>query len=476
MPKYWRQVKTDMIKDIFECKISNSTSLELVSLEEMLAARELRAARQMNLLQSYQLPLICFTLNIAGPTKTYPLARQAFDEGKRLMLSQLARHHMKVAFFEEWIEKTGYECYMIVDALPEKIKRQTVAIEDQSAIGRLFDIDVLLLGRGKISRQDLGLAERKCLLCDNPAAACARSRSHSLEDLDRQTRMLIRNYFDQQYADCMARLATRALLYEVNTTPKPGLVDRDNNGAHDDMDTFTFIDSATALTSWFRDIARQGLAFAGEPKDLLASIRYTGQLAEDAMFAATNGINTHKGLVFSLGIICAAAGYLHARGLPEDTDNLLDCCALIASGAEDDLSGVTRTNAKTHGENIFAASGIKGIRGEAAAGFPSVRQTALPIINMLTTQGYTVNDAGAVALLHLLTRVQDTNIISRAGLKTLQLIQEQAKNLISQKDLTVECLMTQLKRLDASFIQNNISAGGCADLLAVAYLLYFKQK
>jgi len=108
----------------------------------------------------------------------------------------------------------------------------------------------------------------------------------------------------------VGNLALTATLYEVSAAPKPGLVDPFSRGAHSDMDYFTFLASAAALAPFFVDFARIGAEFAGESPGLLAELRKLGIEAEKSMYAATQGINTHKGLIFSMGLACAAAGKL----------------------------------------------------------------------------------------------------------------------------------------------------------------------
>ena len=110
-------------------------------------------------------------------------------------------------------------------------------------------------------------------------------------------------------------LAFGALLAEVAATPKPGLVDRLTNGAHRDMDFSTFLASACALRHTFDAFAAAGVAGAElSPPALFPRLREIGLAAEQAMFRATDGVNTHKGMIFSLGLLAASAGLLAARG------------------------------------------------------------------------------------------------------------------------------------------------------------------
>ncbi|MBQ9049965.1 MAG: triphosphoribosyl-dephospho-CoA synthase, partial [Lachnospiraceae bacterium] len=109
-------------------------------------------------------------------------------------------------------------------------------------------------------------------------------------------------------AEWIGECAYNALIEEVNTTPKPGLVDLYSNGAHTDMDAETFRRSAEALRPFFVQMAREGLSFDGSAEELFMGLRSVGMDAEQAMYAATGGVNTHKGAIFTFGIFCAGAG------------------------------------------------------------------------------------------------------------------------------------------------------------------------
>lgn len=440
-------------------------------LEDILAAREERAARQKVLLAGHDATLICFTLNIAGPRKTFPLAEQTFREGRRQIFRELKRAGM-AAKYEETLDDAGYAGYWAVEAEAEWVKRMMVAIEKGSPLGRLYDIDVLRQDGRKISRQELGLPARTCLICGRPAVECSRSRGHPLEEVERRTQRIMRDYFREQCAERIAQAAARAMLYEVSVTPKPGLVDREGTGAHRDMDIFTFLDSAVSLAPWFRSLAEKGLEFRGSPEELFRASRYLGLQAEDAMYRATGGVNTHKGLIFSFGLLCAAAGYLHGNGLAEDAGSVLDLCSRMAAEAYGELEARPSPEGRTHGERAYAKYGLSGVRGEAARGFPEVAESALPLLRSLTGRGLSCNDAGAVVLLHLISCVDDTNAVSRSNLETFREVQEEVRRILAESSDTAE-LLEAARRLDARFISLNISPGGCADLLAVSFFLFF---
>lgn len=448
-----------------------------VTLEEMLLARDTRVERQQKILREFPYTLICFTLNIAGPYKQFPLSLETFSEGKKQILSYLHSNRCKIIKSIFVNEKTGCEGYFSVDTDAVSIKKFMVTIEESSPLARLFDIDVLNLDGSKISRSSLGYKSRNCLICNRNAQVCARSRTHSVEELTQKTLELMQTYFNGKYADGIAQTATRALLYEVCVTPKPGLVDRWNNGAHQDMNIFTFIDSSVTLIPFFREFTLKGLTCEHEdPRLLYQELKYTGKQAEEAMMKSTGGINTHKGAIFSLGILCAALGFLHKNNISYHPDVVLDLCRrMTADSVSEDLSHITEQTAFTHGEKIYSKFGITGVRGEAASGYESVRKYGLPMLKWLLAQGISLNDACVITLLNLIANVQDTNVLSRTGYQHKEIRLEIAHT-IKAMNSSSKSITHSAQQLNDDFVQANISPGGCADLLAFTLMLYFLEQ
>ena len=319
-------------------------------------------------------------------------------------------------------------------------------------MGRLFDIDVMDTDGTHLSRG----TERTCLICGGPVRACARSRTHSAEALYAKAQEIIREHFQAQYARKVAQCAQRALLYEAITTPKPGLVDRMNNGAHQDMDLFSFASSACVLRPYFEACVRIGMDGA-DP----ARLQYAGMQAEDAMLAAA-GANTHKGAIFALGILCCAIG---GCGEGSGLDAILTKAAELGEFFLRQMTGSDK--AVTGGETQFRQYGLTGARGEAASGFRSVRDIGLPALEAALAQGASLQQAGKSALLALMAHVMDSNIIRRAGMDAQRWVMAEAARLqqgFSDADLSA---------LDAEMIRRNISPGGSADLLAVTLFLHF---
>lgn len=435
-----------------------------VSLQQILAAREARAQRQKKLLEKYQKPLLCFTMNIPGPVKYDRDTAIGFFVGNRLLCDALAGQSL--LYVKEYREATGAESYYVVDMPPEELKKLAVELEDIEPIGRLFDMDVLDPQGNKLSREH----RRKCLICDQDAVICASRRAHGLEALRERTGFLLYMTARQYLAEFIGVQAYLALNQEVCTTPKPGLVDRSNRGAHKDMDIRHFFASANALRPYFCQCAETGYLTRGlDPVDCFEKLRPLGIEAEKTMFAATGGVNTHKGAIFSLGILCAAAGRLG----PDlwQTDKILDLCAAMTKGlTKRDFKDMIPEDAKTAGEKLYVKYGISGVRGQAEAGFPAVRNAGLPCLDDALEKGFSLNDAGCIALLHLLAAADDTNLIHRSDRQTQLQIRSQISQLLMQDPFPSTAVIEQL---DREFTQKNLSPGGSADLLALTYFLYF---
>lgn len=444
-----------------------------ITLPEMLDARERRAHRQQLLLAQYSMPMICFTMNIAGPVKNSPLIRKGFESGKRTLTERLDSLHILCTHYEEINEATGNEACWLIDADPLLIKKATCAIEDGSEIGRLFDMDVLRPDGSKIDRAELGLSPRLCLVCGGPARECARSRAHTVEQLQARTREILTQALEEEDSVLAARLASQALLYEVCTTPKPGLVDREGNGSHKDMDIFTFMNSASALWPYFQACTCIGRRTANlSPKETFRQLRSRGQRAEADMLSATKGVNTHKGAIFSLGILCAALGRLPRKQWKLSDTILKECAAMTAGLIASDFAGLTRENAITTGQKLYLEHRITGVRGQMEAGLPAVRDVGLPVLKEGLARGLDLNRAGCGALLALITAAVDTNLIARSSLATQQETVSQLKELLLHDPYPD---LPTLRRLDTQFVEKNLSPGGSADLLAVCYLLYFLE-
>lgn len=433
-----------------------------VTLQQMLTAREERAARQQRLLEKYGYPVVCFTMNIAGPVKTSPLIERAFRYGCEKLLSALPATPL-----DDYraTDITGCEWTFSVNADPDTLKKCCITIEEEAPIGRLFDMDVIDQNGKKIERA----TQRGCIVCGANGRGCAASRRHSVEELQIATAALLTDHFFKHDAAVIAELAVRSLIEEVDTTPKPGLVDRRNNGSHADMDRPLFYRSAESLREYFYNCFAEGHRTANHRPDItFIGLRSHGMEAERRMFEVTNGINTHKGAIYSFGVLCGALGRLWNGLSPvADVHKLLaECPSLVHRSATTDFAD---TLTVTAGKRCYHEYGLKGVRGEAESGFSSVANYGLPAFESALNDGLCANDAGVYALLRLIAHVGDTALYHRGGADGAAFAAEAAKELLESASYPT---VADVEALDDAFIKRNLSPGGCADLLAVTYFLY----
>lgn len=263
-------------------------------------------------------------------------------------------------------------------------------------------------------------------------------------------------------AERIGRLACDALLREAALSPKPGLVDAENNGAHKDMEVALLLTSAGVLELYFVMFAGQGMREANlSPEGRLASIRADGVEAEKAMLAATHGVNTHKGALFLLGVLCYSAGYCFANG----SFSAQDVCAVGARVCR----GITAELGKDAGR-AFARYGARGARGEAEDGFPHVRM-ALEVHAQARANGAVENDAWLLALLNLIASIEDANVLARCGEATALELRQRAGELAKRHPAGGTSLTDEIRALDRDCMAWNASPGGAADLLACAMFL-----
>ncbi len=278
----------------------------------------------------------------------------------------------------------------------------------------------------------------------------------------------------------ISRLAVEAMLSEVSATPKPGLVDRHNCGAHHDMDFFTFVSSSAALSDAYRAMGQVGIDFGDqEITDMWPMLQSVGYEMEQRMFEATKNVNTHKGMVFSLGILSACAGWLSRQKNIQSITATAICGAaaqLCAGLCEKAFKDMDEKTALTKGDRMYLAYGLRGARGEAEDGFPTVMTVALPMYTLLRDTGISINDALVETLLHLVAHTEDTNIVSRHDWDTATYAKEAAKRVIRLGGIHTEVGRAAIEAMDQDFIERYISPGGAADLLALTHFLYEIEK
>lgn len=447
-----------------------------ITLEQVLAAKEERQARQQRLRELYGTAVASITLNIPGPDKDGPVLRQLCDYAAAAL-----QVHFDVRAMERINLATGPIAILAIGAEAAQLKRMAIKLEEEHVFGRLLDIDVFSPAGAQLSRQTGG-SYRPCLLCDRPAVICMREKRHNAAEIQAAVQGLLRQFVAFQtrrispLAEKIGSLAVEAMLYEVTCTPSPGLVDRVNSGAHRDMDFFSFMSSSAALSFSLARCCEAGIRHQGELPELLSILRLIGLDGETAMLAATQGINTQKGLLFSLGVIVAAAGWLSASNQTVTAASVLAAVAKMTHGiVERELSSLPDSPGRklTGGERLFRTLGIRGIRGEMEDGLPAVKDKALPALKAALASGLSINAALVQTLFVLMTAVEDTTVINRHNPeKLLNWLRPLAESFLQQGGFYAAGGHLRAQELDEQFIEHNVSPGGAADLLAVTWFLH----
>lgn len=265
----------------------------------------------------------------------------------------------------------------------------------------------------------------------------------------------------------IGELAGTALEMELALNPKPGLVTPLSRGSHEDMDESTFRASIAALRPYFIDCARLGAAGAD-----FSSLQARGLIAEAAMFAATRGINTHKGAIFNLGLLTAAAGWQWAQGAQgaQDGNDAASLGRVVVQRWAPDFR-VAAPGAPTHGRAVRQQHGIPGAREHAAAGFPVLFNVALPALEQALARGADQRQAGVHALLSIIAVLTDTNLVHRGGPEGLAWAQVASETFLAGGSVFSAAWEGRLETLAAEFVARWLSPGGAADLLAAAWFV-----
>lgn len=279
----------------------------------------------------------------------------------------------------------------------------------------------------------------------------------------------------RSYADNIGNTAIKSVLAEIYTAPKPGLVDPLGQGCHADMDWHTFTRSAEAIAPYWKRQAITGLLNAN-PDSALEKLRATGIEMENAMLAATNGINTHKGLIYLLSLLVYGTGICICRKAELTPVNIVSFASSAVRGTvERDLVPLKkscRADKMTHGEKLFINYGITGIRGEAERGFPSMLNFGLPEFKSAIRAGASYNDASLSALLAIMESIEDSNVIHRGG---YDFWHDRYRSIIRDARSEFDPLSGNyavLEKLENIFIPLRISPGGAADMLSCTIFIY----
>ena len=261
-----------------------------------------------------------------------------------------------------------------------------------------------------------------------------------------------------EYIIAIARSVSSALREELAVYPKPGLVSHVDAGSHSDMDAGCFAASIACLEPFFVSMAEAGAA--GCP---LFQLQQIGIAAENAMRTATGGRNTHRGAIFCLGLLAAAAGWRGNGGVLPGSS--LGEIVRICWGAEVLLP--SELPAMSAGITMCHQYGISGVRGEAKGGFPSVYAVGLPALREALS--FAPPPAAKVQVFfELLAVCEDTTLLRRGGAEGRRFARETARR---QPGWEAEDI-----GIHRAFVARNLTAGGVADLLAATLFIHEQEE
>ncbi|ROM81815.1 triphosphoribosyl-dephospho-CoA synthase [Pseudomonas sp. WP18] len=259
-------------------------------------------------------------------------------------------------------------------------------------------------------------------------------------------------------ADRLADLAVDVLIDEADLSPKPALVDRRGNGAHTDLHLGLMHASALALWPAFKQMAEAAIEFGEIGLPLREALGRIGREGEASMLATTGGVNTHRGAIWALGLLVAAA----ALAPQAATAGAVTLRAARLALLDDRYA----PRPLSHGAQVAQRYGARGAREEAQLGFPSITQRALPQLRRSRARGHGEQNARLDALLAIMTQLADTCVLYRAGEPGLQAMQTGAQAVLDAGGSASLDGRRRLHGLDQQLIALNASPGGAADLLA----------
>ena len=259
----------------------------------------------------------------------------------------------------------------------------------------------------------------------------------------------------------IGRAATLALYDELSLAPKPGLVTLIDSGSHDDMDAHTFMRSLFSLRRYFGQIAEAGACGAG-----FAVLERCGIAAEARMLGATGGVNTHRGAIFMLGLLCAAAGAVcRERGAASHPDQLRDA---LRRHWGDALARRSQRPAMLPGGIAARRHGLRSASEEAALAFPVLFETALPALTGALARGLTPSQARLDTLFHIIAVLDDSNLAHRGGLDGLRYARRAARAFLDRGGVARPEGLREAQAIADDFVLRRLSPGGAADTLSAA--------
>lgn len=445
-------------------------------LYKVLQSREERALRRDKLANKTHSSL-SLTLNIPG----YPKSNETVEGVFSIILNDLEiflkanRIQIVEKTMVNFTDEAGHMFLVALDKNSNdliKIKEKAEKFEESHKLGRIIDVDIF----DEYGKPISSGKSKKCIICENSSAVnCMREQKHDYKELRAHIFKLLKEYKNkselESLENTLTEFANRAILYEISLSPKPGLVNYYNSGAHEDMNFYSFLNSASALAPFWRKFVKAGSNFAGNPDEVLPIIRQIGLQAESIMFKSTSNVNTHKGIIFLMGLsVFAVAWSIKQNKAIAERDFIDKIKQICLNLIENEL--LTKEIITTHGENCFKKYGYQGAgaRHEVQKGMPIVFDYALPyceekLKNLSLLNREKLDEILHKTLLLIISHLNDSNVLYRKGKEKAAELKKMAElaftDDIKYNDLNEFCL------------KENISPGGSADMLAITLFFFF---
>ncbi len=451
-------------------------------LSKILKARDRRAELRKSISERGDIS-VSLSLNIAGYPKSDHITEAFFsnviEEFERALLANLITINKSERFITTDTDGNFYIVPIQSKINAEMLKQICEAFENNHYAGRIIDADVTTPDNKPVSS---GKAKH-CIVCKTSAAVdCMRNKKHSINEVRDATWDIMTDYLERcnvkDITNRLSSFALKSIMYEISLTPKPGLVDFNDDGIHTDMNYYTFVNSTAVIIPYLNRLTELGTQLKDINKDTLIRIRDIGIDAEKDMFIETSGINTQKGVIFLLGLAAFASSYIINKYGYFDINMVSESISTICQNMVS-TEMTNHTGSLTHGQKCYQKFGNKfgGARAEAESGLKTaidygytllsssniniLRNSNRPVLNKLFTQ----------VLLNIMAHNNDSNILYRSDIDTLIEFKTNALNTLNciNKGTDVANAMTNIINFCNT---KRISAGGAADLLSVSIFLY----
>ena len=402
-------------------------------MNKILDARERRSRLIQEKLKQSNLNLISIKANVIGVNKNPYYAYLLVNVILKLFIQQKAFVIEKISFYDDFDGP-----FYLLESSSDSIflKKKCIEIEETFYLGRLVDLDVY--SDKQISRRELGLKFRKCLICNNDAIICMRTNLHSNIEIEERISCLIRNFLES----VVVRAIDKAITLEADLNPKFGLVSKITRGSHLDMDYNLLMASKAAIIGDLKKMFFLGLD--NDLNDGFLKARDLGLETEAKMYDATKGVNTYKGLIFILGIVLVALG----NAIKNVRSDLFNFVKEIGK----DLINELNPKLETFGGYAYNKYGFLGARGEVFRGLENVRKAKVRLKDF-------TDESLTLTLIYLVGNVEDTVLLKRS--KTIEKYNYYKNLVASIKSYDLDLINS----ITNECIENNISFGGSADLL-----------